>query len=163
VTVTAIGVVLLLLAADSLLAERRIDASQAAAGEGDLEQAADEARGASLLRPWDSEARLQLALIQESAGQLNAAEQSISEAIERSPNDWILWVIRGRIAASDARAEDAFRAYTRGIGLNPRGAAATGLIEALAPPAPPQQPPGSSPTEAGRRPPGPAASGSGAP
>ena len=152
---TAIGFAVLLVAVNALLAERRIAASQAAARDGDPGRAAEAAEAAIALRPWDPDARVQLALLQENAGRLDDAERSIGEAIERSPEDWILWVIRGRIASLDARPTEAIAAYSRVIELNPRWADAAGLTDALTPTPPAQSPPGTPPS--GSPPPSPPA------
>lgn len=115
-----IGSVTWLLAWSSLLSERSVNASQQAVGDGHLEQAANDARDAIALQPWASEPRLQLALVQESANDLDGADQSIQEAIDRAPNNWDLWLVRARIAIAASRAPEADAALRRATRLNPR-------------------------------------------
>lgn len=120
IAVILIGWVSLFIAADSLLTERRLDASRAAVGDEELERAADEARAAIALQPWAAEPRLQLALVQESAGELEAADENVERAIERAEDDWSLWLVSARIATLDGRIPDARADLEQARRLNPR-------------------------------------------
>lgn len=97
------------------LGEQRITESQAYAAQGQLEAAAERARAASDVLPFAAEPYTQLALVERSAGNLDAAAAALAEAIERSPKDWRLWLLSSRIAyqqgAPEASVtEDLFRA-----------------------------------------------------
>jgi len=102
------------------LGELKLADSEAASERGDLTRAAQDARDASTLQPWAAEPHLQLALVDEQAGNLAGARREIARAIDRAPNDWSLWFVSSRIeeAAGDIRA--AFAAYERARQLNPR-------------------------------------------
>jgi O-Antigen ligase len=120
VAIAVTALVSLLLSGDQLLAQRSLDASQAAARDNNLSKAAEEARQAVALAPWAAEPRLQLALIQEAAGALVLADASVGEAIERSPQNWSLWLVRARIATRAGRLVDARAAFAEARHLNPR-------------------------------------------
>jgi tetratricopeptide (TPR) repeat protein len=131
--VIVIGSFTLLVAADAFLADRNLERSRAAAADGDLQGAADDARAAIALEPWASEPRLQLALVQESAADFPEANETIREAIERSPDDWHLWLVRARIATLDSNLDEANEAFDRARSLNPRGPVFTDLTGPLGP------------------------------
>jgi hypothetical protein len=120
IAVLLVGSASLFLAANSLLAERSLEASQAAARHDDLAEAADDARAAIALQPWASEPRLQLALVQEVAGDLDDADESIEEAINRAEDDWSLRVVSARIATLSGRLDDAHEDLAAARRLNPR-------------------------------------------
>jgi hypothetical protein len=120
VGVALVACVALLLAGDQLLARRSLDASQSAVRANDLASAADDARRAIALEPWAAQPRLQLALVQESAGALSPAASSVNEAIDRAPDDWSLWLVRARIATKAGRIAAANAALERSRALNPR-------------------------------------------
>jgi tetratricopeptide (TPR) repeat protein len=127
VAIVLFGLVAVLVAGDQLLAKRSLDASQSAARENDLGRAADEARNAIALEPWAAEPRLQLGLIQESAGDLPAAAHSTQEAIDRSPDDWSLWLVRARILTRQGLLVQAGEALRKARSLNPRAPLFTAL------------------------------------
>jgi tetratricopeptide (TPR) repeat protein len=81
-----------------LLTSLSLSSSRGAFGDGDLERAADAADDAIDLQPWAAEPRQQLALVLEAEGDLPAARDEIDEAIERSPEDWRLWLVAARMA-----------------------------------------------------------------
>jgi O-antigen ligase/polysaccharide polymerase Wzy-like membrane protein len=118
---TAVAGVLAMFAAGILLlSEVRLDSSRGAAGDGDLSAAISDARDAAAIEPWSAEPRLQLALVDEQAGNLSAAHRRILEAIDRSPDDWRLWFTRARIEARSGNAEGASASLARARALNPR-------------------------------------------
>jgi O-Antigen ligase len=126
-----IGTVILLAAADSFLADRSLERSRSAVSDHNLQGAADDARAAIALEPWASEPRLQLALIQESAADYSAADDTIKEAIERAPDDWHLWLVRARIATLHSSLTEANQAFARARELNPRAPVFTDLTGPL--------------------------------
>jgi hypothetical protein len=128
---TLLACAALLLAGDQFLARRSLDASQSAARSADPHQAAAKARQAIALEPWAAEPRLQLALVQESAGALAAGHRSIDQAIERAPDDWSLWLVRARIATRQGNVPEAVSALARARRLNPRAPIFTSLTGPL--------------------------------
>jgi tetratricopeptide (TPR) repeat protein len=86
----------------------------------DLSSAAQDARDASTLQPWASEPRLQLALVEEVDGDLEAANRDLDEAIERAPDDWQLWFVRARLLVNLGDVGGARQALERARELNPR-------------------------------------------
>jgi tetratricopeptide (TPR) repeat protein len=103
-----------------LLTNLSLSSSRDSFGDGDLEQAADAADDAIDLQPWAAEPRQQLALVLEAERDLVAARTEIDEAIERSPEDWRLWLVSARIAL-EAGDEEAARAdATHAQDLAPR-------------------------------------------
>jgi Flp pilus assembly protein TadD len=133
VAVVAFGCASLLLAGDQLLAKRSLDSSQAAVRDDDLASAADDARRAIALEPWASEPRLQLALVQEQAGDLAAAADSVGAAIDRNPDHWSLWLVRARVLTRLGRIAPAEDALARARGLDPRAPLFTAFPGPLAP------------------------------
>jgi tetratricopeptide (TPR) repeat protein len=107
-------------AALPLLTHLEIGASQAAAREGRTVAALKTARSAVRLQPWAAQPYLQLALVSEQSGRLAVAETAIRRAIDRSPDDWHLWLVRTRIATKQGRIEEARRSLRRARALNPR-------------------------------------------
>jgi len=81
----------------ALATDLKLNASQEAAEQGELAGAADDARDAATLQPWSPEPRLQLALVEELAGSLRAAQGAAIEAIDRAPHDWRSWAVAARI------------------------------------------------------------------
>jgi hypothetical protein len=118
--IVLIGSAVVLLAGDQFLGQRSLDASQAAARDDDLARAADEARDAVALSPWAAKPRLQLALVQESAGDLERADESIQGAIDRAEDDWSLWLVRARLATLEGRVGEGRQALAEARRLNPR-------------------------------------------
>jgi len=102
------------------LTEVRLSESRSAASSGTLASAANDARDASTLQPWAAAPRLQLALIEELDGDVQAANRDIGEAIQRAPDDWQLWFVRVRLEVKAGNVEAAHRALERARQLNPR-------------------------------------------
>ncbi len=102
------------------LTEVKLGESRAAASDGDLAAAAQDARDASKLQPWASEPRLQLALVEELDGNLRAANRDLGEAIQRAPDNWQLWFVSARLGVKSGDVKAARLALTRARQLNPR-------------------------------------------
>jgi hypothetical protein len=103
-----------------LLSDRSLVAAETAVAEGRFEDAVEEANDAIDLQPWAAEPRTQLALAYEAAGDIPSAQEALAEAIERTPEDWRLWVIAIRL---DVLANDIAGAridLERAKELNPR-------------------------------------------
>ena len=102
------------------LTEIRLGDSRQEATDGDLEAAAEDARSAIKIEPWAAAPRLQLALVDELAGNLPAANREVSEAIDRAPDNWQLWFVRTRLDVKSGDVDGARRALERARELNPR-------------------------------------------
>jgi hypothetical protein len=115
-----IGWVAIWAAGDQFLTEIRLGDSRGAATADDLSSAAQGARDASALQPWAAAPRLQLALVEELDGDLEAADREIGEAIDRAPDDWQLWFVRARLKVKLGEVAEAREALDRARALNPR-------------------------------------------
>jgi Flp pilus assembly protein TadD len=104
----------------ALLAETRLDASQAAVRRGDTAAALASARSARDVEPWAASPYLQLALVEEEAGHLVRAENRILQAIHRDETDWRLWLTAARIQTKQGEIVRARRSLDRARRLNPR-------------------------------------------
>ena len=102
------------------LTEIRLGDSRQEATDGNLEAAAEDARSAIKIEPWAAGPRLQLALVEELAGDLPAANREVSEAIDRAPDNWQLWFVRTRLDVKSGDIDGARRALERARELNPR-------------------------------------------
>jgi O-Antigen ligase len=85
------------MAAVVILASWRLAASRDAVARGDLAAAASDARSAASVEPFSPEPRLQLALVQELAGNPAQAHAAAEEAIDRASGDWRGWAVAARI------------------------------------------------------------------
>jgi O-antigen ligase len=103
-----------------LLADRRLEASKAAARTGDTRKATEAARDARRLEPWASAPPAQLALLAEASGDLPSARRWIDEALTENGDDWRLWLIAARIETKAGDARQAQRSLRRARALNPR-------------------------------------------
>jgi hypothetical protein len=106
-------------AAIVLITDFKLDASRAAAARGDLVAAANDARDAASVQPWSPEPRLQLALVDELAGNLRAARVAAGLAIDRAPGDWRAWATAARIDARRERYPAAGAAFIKADELSP--------------------------------------------
>ena len=90
-----------------LLVDREIDASDAAAADGDLPAAVDHAETARSIEPWAATPYVQLGLLAESEGDYATAAERLSQAIDREEGNWQLYYLRARVqheAGDDAAA-----------------------------------------------------------
>jgi hypothetical protein len=127
--VIGISVWLLLCAqAIPLLADRQIARSRTAVAERDLRKAAEAAEAARDIQPWAATPYLQLALVNEEAGDVVRARRWINEAIERDPRDWRLWLVSARLETKVGRVTAAERSLRRAAELNPRSPLFRGLL-----------------------------------
>jgi len=102
-----------------LLVDREIDASQAAAAEGNFGVAVEKADTARSIEPWAASPYVQLGLLAEVEGDYATAAAQIGKAIDREEGNWILYNLRARIEheSGDEAAARADRARARE--LNP--------------------------------------------
>jgi hypothetical protein len=92
-----------------LLVDREIDASNAAAAEGNVPAAVDHADTARSIEPWAATPYVQLGLLAESDGDYATAEQRLTQAIDREQDNWQLYYLRARVrreAGEGAAAAD---------------------------------------------------------
>jgi tetratricopeptide (TPR) repeat protein len=116
----AVGLTLIVAQAIALVAQTRLDSSQAAVRRGDTAEALAAARSARDVEPWAATPYLQLALVHEQAGSLPEAEQRIRQAIHRSETDWRLWLTAARIQTKRGEVAAARQSLARARQLNPR-------------------------------------------
>jgi hypothetical protein len=123
----ALGIATLLVACAAIwaggvvfLAETRLSASRDSVDSGDLPAAAKSARDAIAVEPWASQPRLQLALVEELAGDLRGANYDVAQAIRRAPDDWRLWLVRTRLEVKSGNIPAATSALRRVQTLDPR-------------------------------------------
>ncbi len=92
-----------------LLVDREINASRAAAADGEFEVAVDHANTARSIEPWAASPYLATRAAGAGAGRLRtAAIERIGEAIDREDHNWILYYLRARLeheAGEDAAAQ----------------------------------------------------------
>jgi Tfp pilus assembly protein PilF len=85
-----------------------------------MDTALSAARAARRLEPWAASPRLQLALVLEQDGDLDAARGQIQSAVERDPEDWRLWLVKSRLETKAGAPAVAAASYSRARALNPR-------------------------------------------
>jgi Tfp pilus assembly protein PilF len=80
-----------------MLAQNRLEESQAAAARGDAAAAIAAADDARSVQPWAATPYLQLALLEEQEGNLREANRHIEDALERDRSDWSTWLVAARV------------------------------------------------------------------
>lgn len=95
--------------------------SRAAAAAGDLTRAQAEALAARAVEPWATSPYIQLAQLADSQKQYAYARHWIGMAIDRSPQNWLVWFVAGRIDRERGLQHLARREYDRARALNPHG------------------------------------------
>ncbi|HEU5252409.1 MAG TPA: O-antigen ligase family protein [Solirubrobacterales bacterium] len=102
-----------------LLVDRELDASNAAAAEGNIPSAVSHAENARKIEPWATSPYKQLGLIAEREGNYPAAVERFDEAIDREEDNWLLYYLRARVE-DRAGDEAAARAdFAEAVRLNP--------------------------------------------
>jgi hypothetical protein len=105
-----------------LLVDREIDASQAAAAEGNVGVSVEKAKTARSIEPWAASPYVQLGLLSELQGDYATAATRLGEAIDREDGNWLLYYLRARIehkggddaaAAADLRHAQALNPLER--------------------------------------------------
>jgi len=102
-----------------LLVDREIDASNAAAADGNLPSAVSHAENARKIEPWATSPQKQLGLLAEAEGNYPAAVDHLDQAIDREEDNWLLYYLRARVeskAGDEAAARADFEEADR---LNP--------------------------------------------
>ena len=103
-----------------LFTQLKISDSQAAVRAVDTSAALSAARAARALEPWAASPYLQLALVQEQAGDLEAAHASIEQAIRRDDTDWRIWLVAARLEAKAGQLDEMQKSVARIQALSPR-------------------------------------------
>jgi tetratricopeptide (TPR) repeat protein len=80
-----------------LLVEREIDASKAAAADGNIVSAVSHADTARSIEPWAASPYVQLGLLAQLQGDYTTATSRMNEAIEREDHNWVLFYLRAKI------------------------------------------------------------------
>jgi hypothetical protein len=102
-----------------LLVTREIDASQAAAAEGNFGVAVEKADTARSIEPWAASPYVQLGLLAEVEGDYATAAAKISKAIDREEGNWVLYNLRARIEHEGGDEAAARADRHRALELNP--------------------------------------------
>jgi hypothetical protein len=102
-----------------LIVDRELASSRAALARGDLSSAQDHAQTARDVEPWAASPYVQLDLVAEAKRDYATARERISEAIDREPDNWQLWVIRSRVEKAAGLESAARRDENRAEQLNP--------------------------------------------
>ena len=117
--VAALALAAMVAIAIPLAATTEYRSSQSAAQSGNLQAALSDALTAQSLEPYAATPRLQEALVYEALHDFGAASAAITQATDRAPLNWQLWLIRSRIQAEDGHARAAVRDFRRAHALNP--------------------------------------------
>jgi hypothetical protein len=104
-----------------LVADVEVGASRADARSGRLGAARSAALLGTRVVPWAASPYLQLALVEESRGDLAAAARAIGKAISRDPDDWRLWLVEARLDNGLGDYGSGAASLARARVLNPRG------------------------------------------
>lgn len=113
VAAVLVGWLAILTAAASLVTEVKLDESRSAVDAERLDEAVEDARNAGAMQPWAAEPYLQEAQVEELRGNLPAAETALSEAVDRAPNDWRVWVVAARLDAATGDLRGSLKATAR--------------------------------------------------
>ena len=115
----------------------RVEASADALALGQLDEAAGAARSAIAVEPWSAEGWLQLASVEQAAGNSEASLRATEMAIDRSPDDFRSWllasVLHGEIGDQQAAVAYANRAVILAPLVLPRVAIEPGAAPVGAP------------------------------
>ncbi len=112
-----------------LLARLEIGKSQDAVGRRDIDDAMSAAEAARAIQPWAATPYLQLALVNEEAGELGRARSWLREALVRDRRDWRLWLVAARIETKLGNVAAGERSLRRAAALNPRSPLFEGVFE----------------------------------
>jgi Flp pilus assembly protein TadD len=118
--VASAAVLLVCAQAVPLLVAVKLRESQRAVREGDGGRALTSALAATRIASWAASPYLQLALVQEQVGELGGARSSIGKALERSSQDWRLWLVAARLDTKTGHIAAARRSLRRAEQLDPR-------------------------------------------
>jgi hypothetical protein len=109
----------------------QLGSSAAAVRHANRHTALRDALSAKKLEPWASSPYLQLALVEEQAGDLASARSWIEKAIHRDRLNWRLWLVAARIETKSGDLTSARRSLERAAALNPRSPLFTDIPHAV--------------------------------
>ena len=104
----------------ALLVDVEVSTSQADARAGRLGEARAHALAAAKLEPWAETPYLQLALLDQSAGNLERAKVEVVESIHRNRDDWRSWLVASQIEARLGDVGLAAESLAQARSLDPR-------------------------------------------
>jgi hypothetical protein len=102
-----------------LLVDREINASQAAAADGNVASAVDHADTARSIEPWAASPYVQLGLLAELEHEYPTATGRLSQAIDREDRNWLLYYLRSKIEHEAGDTVSARADLRRAQQLNP--------------------------------------------
>jgi cytochrome c-type biogenesis protein CcmH/NrfG len=102
------------------VATDRIDDSEAALAAGRPGDAARDARAAIAVQPWAAEPYLQLAEVERSVDNIEAANGAARAAIRRGPDDFRVWMLTASLAFIEGDVEAGSNYLARAFSLAPR-------------------------------------------
>ncbi len=127
VGVAVVGLVCVGAGAINLASDSKLRASQEAARDGNYRKAADDARASREIEPWAAAPRLQEALVQEPSD-VRAASRTVNGAIERSNEDWRIWIVASQLRGKAGDRKGARAALLRARELAPPSPALKDLL-----------------------------------
>lgn len=101
------------------VAADRLDASDDALAIGHLDEAASAARSAAAAEPWSAAPWLQLATVEQSAGNFDAAMMDVRRSIELTPADFRPWLLATNVEHSLGNLDLTFAYASRAVVLAP--------------------------------------------
>jgi hypothetical protein len=102
-----------------LLVDRELDASRAAAANGDFASAVAKADTARSIEPWAASPYVELGLLAQAQGDYATASERLGEAIDREDRNWILFYLRARVESDAGDTAAAQADIDRAQRLNP--------------------------------------------
>ena len=116
----AVSVAALVLVTLPFAADDAVEDSRAAARDGQLDKALDEARDAVAIQPYSATPHLQEALVLDRLGEFGAATNAAREATRAESTNWRTWLILSRLQAERGDARASLNAYREARSLNPK-------------------------------------------
>ncbi len=102
-----------------LLVDREIDASKAAATNGDLVGAENHAKTARTIEPWAASPYVQLGLVAQAQENLPLAAERLQDAIDREDHNWVLYYLLARVQHEAGEESAAQASLAKAKELNP--------------------------------------------
>jgi O-Antigen ligase len=103
-----------------VLTQIELDRSRSAAADGRIAEAIHRAEQAHTVTPWSAEPFIQLALLQEDAGNLEQALGLLKEAESRDSDDWRLPLIEASLQSQRGDTRAIRAALARAVALSPK-------------------------------------------
>lgn len=102
------------------IASSQLDQSESALADGDASRAAQAARTAISVEPWAAEPWLQLAEIERSVDNVEAAQRAAVAAIDRGPDDFRAWLLASALEGQLGNVGASVNYAVRAVALAPR-------------------------------------------